>query len=233
MKKWRGLFFVILVVGVVAAWQTNVIPSTWQSAVESSVTSLVADLRGEVQTLNGATTDHNTVTTTQTTKSDTGTATPVMAIVKGTALKKTYTYSFKAGTNAHVKALFKAAVAIYNQTGVVKLTAGKAVSGGNHITFGETDQASHLQANAIELGVGGPVITTRHSLFGTSSTNAGHATLNVYYPQAYRLSVALHETGHALGLDHSASHTSIMYPVDQGLTSLSAADVAALKSIYD
>jgi predicted Zn-dependent protease len=43
----------------------------------------------------------------------------------------------------------------------------------------------------------------------------------------------MHELGHALGLDHSTSKTSVMYPVDQGVSQLSAEDLAGLKKIYE
>ncbi|MCF7523482.1 matrixin family metalloprotease [Levilactobacillus brevis] len=38
--------------------------------------------------------------------------------------------------------------------------------------------------------------------------------------------------GHALGLDHSLNRRSVMYPIDQGLTQLSAGDLKALKYLY-
>nr|WP_263849375.1 M10 family metallopeptidase domain-containing protein [Secundilactobacillus similis] len=45
--------------------------------------------------------------------------------------------------------------------------------------------------------------------------------------------MATHELGHALGLDHSTSKLSVMYPVDQSRTTLSTADLNALKAIYN
>ncbi len=45
-------------------------------------------------------------------------------------------------------------------------------------------------------------------------------------------SVALHETGHALGLGHSDTPGAVMYPYYSRVTGLTADDVAAVKSLY-
>ncbi len=45
-------------------------------------------------------------------------------------------------------------------------------------------------------------------------------------------SVALHETGHALGLGHSDLPTAVMYPYYQMATGLSAEDVGAVQKLY-
>jgi len=46
-------------------------------------------------------------------------------------------------------------------------------------------------------------------------------------------SVALHELGHALGLNHSSDPDSVMYPSYQGLvTGLAASDIQAIRTLY-
>ncbi|MDN6899852.1 matrixin family metalloprotease [Oenococcus sicerae] len=42
----------------------------------------------------------------------------------------------------------------------------------------------------------------------------------------------MHELGHALGLAHSSSRDSVMYPIDQGKSELSSDDLAGLRAIY-
>jgi hypothetical protein len=45
-------------------------------------------------------------------------------------------------------------------------------------------------------------------------------------------SVALHETGHALGLGHSDNPADVMYPYYRMVTGLSAGDIAAVQQLY-
>lgn len=45
-------------------------------------------------------------------------------------------------------------------------------------------------------------------------------------------SVALHEIGHSLGLDHSADGDAVMYPYYNEVTMLAADDIAGIRSIY-
>lgn len=81
----------------------------------------------------------------------------------------------------------------------------------------------------LELGKGGPEIT--YSVI--KSFNHRQAGLNLTYPESVAESVAIHEVGHALGLAHSSNQQSVMYPIDQGHTVLTKADLSALENIYD
>ncbi|CAH1857283.1 matrixin family metalloprotease [Convivina intestini] len=159
--------------------------------------------------------------------------TPIESIVQGTNLANTYYYTYEDNIPAAAQRVFDNAVQVYNQTGLVHLVAGTGNNQQNTIKFGVYHkQIDNLGQNSVELGLGGPEIIKETSIIGTTSINHGTANLNATYQQAFTNSVAIHELGHALGLDHSQSRLSVMYPYDQGLTQLSTGDIEALKSIY-
>lgn len=159
--------------------------------------------------------------------------TPVESIVQGANLSDTYYYTYEDNMPAAAQRVFENAVQVYNQTGLVHLIAGTGSNQQNTIKFGVYHkQIDNLSQNSVELGLGGPEIIKETSILGTTSINHGTANLNATYQQSFTNSVAIHELGHALGLDHSQSRLSVMYPYDQGLTQLSAGDINALKTIY-
>ncbi|GBG93616.1 Zn-dependent protease [Ligilactobacillus salitolerans] len=144
-------------------------------------------------------------------------------------LANVYYYHFASGVSQNYQAAFKQAIAIYNKTGIVKILPGQSNGKGNEMVLG-TYQKKSTRGNMLEeLGVGGPRIYPQLGING-KDFNSGRAKLNSQYPP--RLSVAIHEIGHALGLDHSQDKNSVMYPIDQGKTALSSQDLANLRKIY-
>lgn len=160
-------------------------------------------------------------------------ATPLESIIQPGQLSNIYYYRFKTGTPKAVQTLFTRAVGVYNATGIVQLRAGSGKSTANRITFSVYHKTmSFSQQNTIELGLGGPGIVHETNAFQTIVYNHASAELNITYAKSISLAVAVHEIGHALGLDHSNDVNSVMYPLDRGVTTLSAGDIAALREIY-
>ena len=161
-------------------------------------------------------------------------ATPALNIVQGRHLKRTYYYHFDANLPQAEHTVFTNAVRAYNATGIVKLIPGQGKRSDNQITFSSYQKdMSQASLGTTELGEGGPTIIVETLGAQVTVINHARASLNLAYPsQSINAAVAMHELGHALGLDHSQSTDSVMYPVTRGVTQLSDGDIAGLKAIY-
>lgn len=157
--------------------------------------------------------------------------TPVEEPLEGMTTSKTYYYHFKNNVPQSARQVFEYAINQYNQTGIVKLIPGKAQSDQNSVTFFiYHKKIDNVMSSSVELGNGGPSALQLNDY----AINTSRAGLNMTYPTlSVKNSVAMHELGHALGLGHSSYTNSIMYPVDQGVSQLSEADINGLKNIYN
>lgn len=159
--------------------------------------------------------------------------TPMESNVQGVTLSRTYYYHFASGTPQAVKTVFEEAIKTYNQTGVVKLVRGTGTAKQNQIKFSFYRKVMAApQQGTIELGRGGPDIIIQTGLDHYVANHA-LASMNITYPGLIKRSVAIHELGHALGLAHSTSQRSVMYPVDRGRTQLTNEDINGLKAVYN
>lgn len=161
-------------------------------------------------------------------------ATPALSIVQRHQLRSVYYYHFDDNLPQSEHDVFLKAVKAYNATGIVKLVAGQGKKSDNQITFSSYKKEMSAESfGSTELGAGGPTIIVE--TYGSQVTVINHAraSLNLSYPlQSVNDAVAMHELGHALGLDHSQSKASVMYPITHGVSQLSAGDIAGLRAIY-
>ncbi len=241
MRLKTGLVWAVLLLGGLFVYHDDrfqAVPNKVITAVSQWRSSLATELNaGNNSSVASSATSSaaSSVTSTsssQAASSATTEATPIESNVQGKTLATTYYYHFAADIPAKAQQAFTAAVAVYNQTGIVKLVAGSGTAEQNQITFFVYHKSmSAAEQGTVELGHGGPNIIQRVG-WGAYTANHARAGLNATYSAALNRSVAIHELGHALGLDHSTDPNSVMYPVEQGKTVLTAADIAGLNSIY-
>ncbi|MFD1418821.1 M57 family metalloprotease [Companilactobacillus keshanensis] len=158
--------------------------------------------------------------------------TPILSIMNGFSVDNTYYYHFTKKTPSSVKQVFETAIDAYNNTGLVNLVAGTGTSKQNRITFSIYYKDEGNNASSIELGNGGPKLIYNTADVNKHAVNHATASINMNYSESVTASVAMHEVGHALGLDHSDDMNSVMYPTNQNVTQLSDGDIAGLKNIY-
>ncbi|GAB5054034.1 matrixin family metalloprotease [Pediococcus parvulus] len=230
--KHRGIVWVVMLVMVLYL----LIGKNYQKATKNiasdfkqQVTQVISNINPQKITKNY---QINTETSKATTKSASKTATPIESVVQGHSLANVYYYQFATTIPSHVKKVFEQAIREYNRTGIVKLVAGKGTQKQNQIFFSiYNKKMTTSNQGTIELGHGGPEVIQQTGV-NAYTVNHAKASLNVRYAESVQLSVAVHELGHALGLDHSSNRNSVMYPVDQGKTRLSSGDLEGLKAIY-
>jgi hypothetical protein len=245
----RLFWITALIVGIVAVKNGSIpVPPTLLNDLRQSANRIAADIDASLQDAFTKNQDGTTFDTQDTPNSfvnepsdqnqssgstQTSTdATPIVPIVQGLQLANTYYYHFEKSASPAVRQVFESAVKTYNDTGIVKLVAGTGTDAQNRITFSvyhKTMDAS--QQGVLELGKGGPEIIQQVG-YKSRTINHAQASLNSTYDKAISRSVAIHEVGHALGLNHSGNRDSVMYPIDQGKTTLSSADLSGLRAIY-
>lgn len=88
--------------------------------------------------------------------------------------------------------------------------------------------AQSMSADVLAVTVPGDI-----GLAGTWTGDVLFNTLNHYTSKKFNLfSIALHEAGHALGVGESTDPKSVMFSSYQGLTALSAGDIAQMQAAY-
>lgn len=240
MKRKPWLVWLAIVVGFVVLPATNVnqgVPGKITTTIKKYTNRIFPEFKSVTDyvpsTNSASTTSQSASKQAESSQSSTADQTPMESNVQGQSLSRTYYYHFDDNVPDSVRKVFKAAIRTYNQTGIVKLEAGTGTQKQNQITFSIYRKVmASQQQGTIELGRGGPDIITQVG-FDPYVANHAKASLNVNYPGLIKESVAIHELGHALGLAHSASQQSVMYPLDQGKTTLTAADINGLKQIYN
>ena len=224
-KLWIWLLVLASIVLVVDK-NPNLIPhlkSTVQEAgvkVQPYLYSLEASVDRKLNGTTQTTTEHQVGST----------VTPDESPMKDVSTSNVYYFHFKKDVPQSVRDVFTRAVNTYNATGIVRLIPGQPQTNKNSITFFVYHKKiENIASRTVELGNGGP----SSLVINHFAINTAQAGLNLQYPDlSIKDSVAVHELGHALGLAHSSSTKSVMYPMDQGISTLSQGDINGLRAVY-
>lgn len=157
--------------------------------------------------------------------------TPITSMIHYAHLNNHYYYQYADNVPERVRVAFEKAVSIYNRTQIVHLEWGVAPANANQIILGTYNRNKRTGSDTIEFGHGG-VGVSLNTTQGINLVNRAQANINLAYIGELTPAVAVHELGHALGLAHSDKVDSVMYPMENGKTDLSKADLAALERIY-
>lgn len=140
------------------------------------------------------------------------------------------TYKIVAPTN-YYQAIWKVSIAQWNSLGVVQLTvAGDSTP---DITLGVSNGSNpnHTGLTTLSYKTSSANGTGLIKFKSANSVIYQNVCQNNHYSSIEQLHVAEHELGHALGLTHSSSPTSIMYPQTKD-NSISTADAEGLAEAY-
>jgi len=168
-----------------------------------------------------------------TAKTDGGIATGSASLTPAAKRWQSATITYKiAGGSSYYHSVWQSAVKSWNRSGVIHLVA---TSGKADITL--ADKNSTLGKNSTTVGI------TYSSYYHDKTMNDLKVMANAkayvfknvanryHYSKAERTNVAVHELGHALGLEHNVGKNSVMYYATRNQM-VSKSDVNGLKASY-